>query len=226
MIKTTPPGCTSSTNSPELRESGGELFCVGVTETRCTPDLATARARFQRNHALLARPGIDPALRARFAAVGAEAAFVSNPVEQLGHRWIEAPHRLGAAIELALSRRALLDWLAAVTGCGAISHIEGRVVETRVGGMDEPGDGLVWHSDTFDRALLGLTLHLGDAAYTGGGFELRDTASKAETFRHAEARAGDVVVFDIDPRCQHRVLPVLSGAPRRVFTGWFVSAPI
>ena len=217
---------TSSKCPPESGESLDSLFTVGVTDTLCSPDLAAARAEFARDHALLARPGIDPALLARFAAVGAALAFVSNPVEQLGHRWIEAPHRLGAGIELALSRRALLDWLEAVTGCGAISHIEGRVVETRVGGDDGPGDGLVWHSDTFDRALLGLTLHLGDAAYAGGGFELRDTASKAETFRHSGARAGDVVVFDIDPRCQHRVLPVLSGAPRRVFTGWFVSARI
>ena len=163
MVGNAPPGCTSSKKPPEApesasesaRESGAAWFTVGTVETHCAPDLALARARFGAEHALLARPGIDLALLGRFAAVGEGLAFVSNPVEELGHRWIEAPHRLGAAIELALSRRVLLDWLEGVTGCGRISHIEGRVVETRVGGQNGQTDGLVWHSDTFDRALLG-----------------------------------------------------------------------
>lgn len=222
MVETASSGCTSSTSSPDSGRIATPLFTVGVTETHCAPDLASAQARFAAEHALLARPGIDLALLARFAGAAEGLAFAANPVPDLGHRWIEAPHRLGAAIELALSRRPLLDWLAAVTGCDQISHIEGRVVETRLGGSD----GLTWHSDTFDRALLGLTLHLADCDYEGGAFEVRDSVSRRQTFRHVGARAGDVVVFDIDPRCQHRVMPVTSGAARRVFTGWFVSARV
>lgn len=199
-----------------------ELFTIGLTETRCAAPVAAARGRFGAEHALLSRPGIEAGLLGGLRAAAGAAGFVSDPVVDLGHRWIERPHKVGAAIEVALARRPLLDWLEAVTGCGAISHIEGRLVETRPGGSD----GLTWHSDTFERALLGLTLHLDDCAYEGGAFELRDAVSRAQTFRHAAARAGDVVVFDIDPRCQHRVMPVTGGAPRRVFTGWFVSARV
>ncbi len=199
-----------------------EYFSIGMVNTACAPDPGPAREQFAQQHALLARPGIERALVERFGQAAAALTFISDPVEDLGHRWIEKPHRLGAAIELALSRRPLLDWLEVVTGCGAISHIEGRVVETRPGGED----GLTWHTDTFDRALLGLTLHLADCTYEGGAFELREAENSVTTFVHDAAQAGDITVFDIDPRYHHRVLPVTGGTARRVFTGWFVSERI
>lgn len=196
-----------------------DWFRVGTTETHCDPAVAAARAAFTRGHALLSRPGIDLDLLGRLSAAAGAVEFASNEVEHLGHRWIEQPHRLGAGIELALARRSLLDWLEQVTGCGPLTHIEGRVVQTQAGGRD----GLDWHSDTHDRAQLGLTLHLADCGYEGGAFEVRDTVSHAQTFEHSQARAGDVVVFDIDRHCQHRVAPIVSGTPRLVFTGWFMN---
>ena len=195
------------------------LFTIGPTQTLCAAPAAEARAAFVRSGALLSRPGIDAGLLGGLQRAAASAGFVSDPVVDLGHRWIERPHKVGAAVEVALARRPLLDWLEAVTGCGAITHLEGRLVQTRAGGED----GLVWHADTADRMVLGLTLHLFDCAYEGGEFDIRDARSKLPTFHHAQARGGDVVVFDIDTRFEHRVAPVLSGQPRTVFTGWFVN---
>jgi hypothetical protein len=141
-----------------------------------------------------------------------------GPRRGVGHRHVETPPIVGTAIQLALNRCELRDWLIAVTDCGAISHVEGRLVQTRSGGKDH----LDWHRDTHSNMRLGMTIHLADRRYEGGEFELRERGASNLLFRHADGRAGDVVLCDIDDRLEHRVCPVVSDEPRMVFTGWFL----
>jgi hypothetical protein len=197
-----------------------QYFCVGRTATRIADAMPRARARFAERHALLCRPGLDTELLAMLAAFCARARFRPQEVEGLGHRHVETPPIAGGAIQLALNRKELKDWLMAVTGCGPLSHIEGRVVQTRAGGLDH----LDWHKDTHENMRLGMTIHLTDCRYDGGAFELREIGAHKLSFRHDEPKAGDIVLFDIDGRLEHRVCPVASGEPRLVFVGWFFRA--
>ena len=198
----------------------GSWFSIGRTETHCVAGVDAARVLFGQDRALLSRPGISADMLAAVDALCARTAFVAQAVEGLGHRHIEKPELAGTAIKLALGRPEFLRWVEAVTGCGPVGRIEAMVVETRPGGSDR----LDWHNDTHANIVLGVTIHLGDEAYDGGAFELRDVGADALRFRHAQAQRGDVLLFDVDPVYEHRVMPVLAGAARRVFTGWLIAA--
>jgi len=194
------------------------MFTIGRTETACPAAVGTARVQFDSHRALLARPGIAPDMLAAIDALAARTRFVAQPVTDLGHRHVEQPELAGTAVKLALVRPDFLRWVEAATGCGAIGGIEGMLVETRPGGTDH----LDWHRDTMIDTALGLTIHLGSESYDGGAFELRDVGGSDLRFRHAGAQRGDVLLFDVDHAFEHRVMPVRSGAARRVFTGWFI----
>jgi hypothetical protein len=195
-------------------------FTIGRTQTRIADPISKARAKFATQRALVCRPGVDKELLAMLTGASVRAAFRPQPVEGIGHRYVETPPLVGNAIQLALNRRELMDWLVAVTDCGPISHIEGRLVQTRPDGED----GLDWHRDTHANMVLGMAVHLADCACEGGAFELRERGASKLLFRHADAQAGDVAIFDIDNRFEHRVCRVVSGGPRTVFTGWFMAA--
>lgn len=197
------------------------FFVVGKTGTQIFKDARHIKPAYANQRALLCRNAIEPELLSQLANAAAKAHFVSDPVEHLGHRWIERPSVIGAAIQLVLNRPAMLEWLKAVTGCTATGAIEGRLVESRPGGKDQ----LSWHRDTMPnvRYEFGITLHLRPCQYEGGAFEMRDSKSKQPLFRHYPADPGDLLIFEVDHRSEHRVLPVESGEPRLVFTGWFIA---
>jgi hypothetical protein len=197
---------------------GDQYFSVGRTAIRIADAIPRARDRFAERHALLCRSGLDPELQAMLSAFCARARFRPQEVKELGHRFVELPAVAGAAIQLALNRKELKDWLASVTGCCSLSHIEGRVVQSRAGGQDH----LDWHRDTHENIGLGMTIHLTDCRYEGGAFELREAGARELSFRHDQPKAGDIVLFDIDQRLEHRVCLIASGEPRLVFTGWFL----
>lgn len=200
--------------------SGSPFFVVGKTGTKMFAAAEDIKPAYAIQRALLCRQAIEPELLSQLARAASKARFVSDTVEHLGHRWIERPSVIGSAIQLVLNRPALLDWLKIVTGCTATGAIEGRLVETRPGGEDH----LNWHRDTLSNARyeFGMTLHIRPCQYEGGAFEMRDCKSKQPLFRHYPANAGDLLIFEVDHRSEHRVKPVESGEPRLVFTGWFI----
>ena len=199
------------------------FFVVGKTGTRIIADAKNIKLAYANQRAFLCRDAIETELLSQLASAASKARFISDTVEHLGHRWIERPSVIGTALQLVLNRPALLDWLKTLTGCTATGVIEGRLVETRPGG----GDHLSWHRDTIPNARyeFGLTLHLRPCQYEGGAFEMRDSKSKQPLFRHYPADPGDLLIFEVDHRSEHRVMPVESGQPRLVFTGWFIADP-
>ena len=76
------------------------------------------------------------------------------------------------------------------------------------------------------RYEFGLTLHLRPCQYEGGAFEMRDSKSKQPLFQHYPADPGDLLIFEVEPRSEHRVMPVESGQARLVFTGWFIASSV
>ncbi len=205
-----------------MHRTEASYFVVGKTSTQISVFAENMKPTYTDQRTLLCRKAIAPELLNQFANAAAKANFVSDPVEHLGHRWIERPSIIGAAIELVLNRPILLDWFKTVTGCTSKGSIEGRLVETRAGGEDH----LSWHRDTVVhlRYEFGMTLHLRPRHYEGGAFEMRDSKSKQPLFRHYPADPGDLLIFEVDHRSEHRVTRVQSGEPRLVFTGWFIAA--
>jgi hypothetical protein len=124
-------------------------------------------------------------------------------------------------ITLALKRAALLSWLEAMAGCGSLGNVEGRVVRALANNHDQ----LVWHDDLDEpRRRLAITINLSEQLYEGGLFELRDKRTHAVLASHLHLEPGTALIFDVARDIEHRVLPVTSGGPRCVYTGWFFTA--
>ena len=120
-------------------------------------------------------------------------------------------------LNLALNRPALLRWLETATGCGPLTDIAGGVAQT----LARPGDELVWHDDfsAGEGRRLAIVIDLSTEAYAGGAFQLR-YRDGAAIFEHRYQRPGSALIFGVGPALEHRVLPLRSGGPRRVFAGW------
>lgn len=194
-------------------------FSIGATQTDLFADPAPWAAAFAEQRAIVCRDVFEPALVARLLAAASTTRFRDDHVVELGTRAVEEPQRVGGTINVLLQRPNLFRWLETVTGRIGLAGAEGRLVQTRSGG----GDALEWHDDLQQaRRALGVTISFTDTPYTGGLFEMRRVGDPATARCFDHARAGTALIFDLGSDVEHRVHPVASGGPRRVFTGWFM----
>jgi hypothetical protein len=195
-------------------------FTIGPAATAIHADPAEWRARFAAEGAIVCRDALAPSLLARLMAAADAAGWAEDRVDRVGRREVEEPRRVGSTLSVLLGRPALVGWLAAVTGRAGLAAVEGRLARTSAGGAEALG----WHTDLdgSDRRGLGVTLGLTGAEYDGGEFELRRAGQPRTTHRFRHTRAGTLLVFDLAPDLEHRLLPVVAGGPRRVYAGWFV----
>jgi hypothetical protein len=193
------------------RLNGREVILPGTTE---------ATSAFRTMRAFVCPRFLDGGLLATVMRASEGSAFVSNDIQALGHREIESPPRLGTAIQISLRAPALHRWLEEVTGQGPITRVDGRVAQTRV----RDGDELGWHDDmNGEDRRLGITINLGTRDYKGGLFEMRDRLSQSPLLQFRHDEPGTALIFEVSHRCEHRVHPLISGGPRRVFAGWFLA---
>ena len=195
-----------------------DYFRVGTASTCIAGDLAEARATFARWKALHVTSFFEPELLALVLRLCAGAEFGPDQPSP-GFREVElSPQRAGQLVNLALRRPELPRWLAQVTGCGALRSVEGRIAQT----LDRPGDQLLWHDDFqpgTDGRRLAIVIHLSTEAYTGGEFQIRYKTGE-RLLQHRHASVGSAMIFRVANTLEHRVLPLRSGGPRRVFAGW------
>ncbi len=202
--------------------AAAHYFEIGHERTVFNDNDNIAAASFARDSGFICAGGLSEKLLNMIKTITQRASFMHMPIlddgrPPFGSRSIETPSNAGVALSLALSRTVLLDWLSTVTGCGPLTRAEGRVVQTEM----QYGDKLDWHRDTDDNRRLGITIHLDARNYVGGAFELRSVGTTDSLLRHEQAARGDVIIFGISNTLEHRVLPLTSGGPRRVYTGWF-----
>ena len=178
-----------------------------------------ALAAFAEAHAVILPSALDAALLETILRVSRGGPFVPEQIGTIGSRTIEERDLAGRALRFALERREFLQWLESVAGCDRLHHITGFVAEMAVG----TGQGLGWHDDRNEGGLgrrLAITVHLSDAPYEGGWFELREKATERILVRAGALPPGSVMIFRVDPRLTHRVTELTGGGPRRVFAGW------
>lgn len=117
---------------------------------------------------------------------------------------------------------AFLGAIRAVCDCAGASVFRGRIYRLL------PGSALhdSWHDDVGDdkdRRLVGMSINLGQRAYAGGVFQLRDFDSKRVIREIANTGRGDATLFRISLQLEHQVTAVTGKEPRIAFAGWFRS---
>lgn len=200
----------------------GDLLTIRADFTSIRADdrvTARAIAAFAEAHAVILPSALDAALLEMILRVSRRGPFVPEQIGTIGSRTIEERDLAGRALRFALERREFLQWLESIAECDTLHHITGFVAEMAAG----TGQGLGWHDDRNEGGLgrrLAITVHLSDAPYEGGWFELREKATERILVRAGALPPGSVMIFRVDRRLTHRVTEVTGGGPRRVFAGW------
>lgn len=197
-------------------------FTIGAMGVTIHADPAPWAARFAEERAIVCRDIFDPAMFDRLFTAARNTQFRKDDIG-IGTRELEAPQRVSGILNLLLQRAELFRWLEAVTGRTGLAGTAGTLMQARAGA----GDALAWHDDlNLPHRALAITIGLSDATYAGGQFEMRRVGDpeSVRTFNHS--RPGTALIFDLGTDLEHRVLPVLSGGPRRVFGGWIVRKPV
>ena len=199
--------------------SSDRPFAIGATDTMLAADPHVLAKSFARVPAIVCHDVIEPALLDRLRARCDAASFVTNPVEGIGLREIEAQPIVAATFCVLLQRPAFLRWLGTVTGIAALGMVKGGISQTR----PARGFELDWHDDLPTREFgrrLAITIDISSAAFEGGCFELR-RRSDGHVVRFRHDRPGSALIFAVNTGLEHRLLPITDGGPRRVFAGWF-----
>lgn len=175
------------------------------------------RAHFERHHWIRLPRLLDDSLLRQVQRGVEEAAFVEirhTAVEPPSVEVRMEPNATAAMLELLCNDAALLAAVEALTGC-AVSRFSGFVYRLAPGLGEHH-----WHNDLVDGRRVAMSLNLGPAPYEGGLLQLRDRESTTILGEVANIVAGDAILFRIDARLQHRVLPVTAGV-KTAFAGWF-----
>jgi hypothetical protein len=197
-------------------------FQIGRFGIAITDPAEVWRERFDANGSIAIAGAFAPDHLADLVARAARAPFADEYVDGVGGRAIEVPQRLGAAISLMLHDRNLLRWVEQATGAIPLRAVAGRLVETRANGSDALG----WHDDTQDLTRkLAIVINLSDQPFVGGRFELRHKQAEVPHLVFDHDQPGSMLIFAVGAELEHRVTPITSGGPRRVFAGWFLSSP-
>jgi hypothetical protein len=191
---------------------------VGGFRTALLASPEAVAGGFSKYRAIACAKAVEPDLLASLMRLCREGHFESNEVKYLGHREVESPQRVGRALTHVLKRADLIGWVERATGCGSLETVDGRVVRARANNDDQ----LLWHDDLDDpRRRLAITINLSEHGYEGGLFELREKRTERLLATHHHLEPGTALIFDVSHDIEHRVLPVTSGGPRCVYTGWF-----
>lgn len=197
-------------------------FCIDAMATTILADPVAVRQAFDRSPAVLFDDVIAPGLLEKLLRMANTARFVPDVVDRVGTREIEQSQAIGKLLNIVLARSALWQWLEQATGVSPIGGVSGQVVQTRPKTCDQ----LDWHNDLHaEPRQLGVVIHLSSAAYSGGDFELRQTGQTENLACFQHCRPGAMAVFAVRRNLEHRVTPLASGGPRRVYAGWFLAEP-
>ena len=226
-MEATSPAPPNLGESPQILARLNEIpspVLVGAQRTEIDKAPGMFAESYRDHHAFALTDMIEPSFFARLLQLCNAAQFIVDTETDVAQRQRETPGIAGRGLALVLQRKNLMQWLESATGCEPLRSTFGRIMQI------SPGDSprLNWHDDLPEdpSRRLGITINLSENAYEGGLFELREKKSGKILMRHRHEKLGSTLIFDVGDELEHRVWPITGGGPRRVFTGWFLKAPV
>jgi hypothetical protein len=129
------------------------------------------------------------------------------------------PGRALALLAFLANDPDLFQLVREISGCDRIGSFRGRLY--RMLPRSDHHDS--WHGDLIEGRMVAMNINLGTVPYSGGVLEIREHRSKRAVQRVANTRAGDAVIFRIDPSLEHRVTTVEGAVPKTAYVGFFCS---
>lgn len=158
---------------------------------------------------------VEPDLLASWTGVAYGAAWNEVDLRQLGVRDSDLSPSTALPFCLALARSPFMRWLEAITGCDAITNIEGHVSQMR------PDHVISWHRDAgLGIRRLAMVINLTIDPYDGARFLLRRKSTREPLFAYRATAPGSLAVFRIGDDLQHSVTRLTAGGPRTTFSCW------
>jgi hypothetical protein len=108
-----------------------------------------------------------------------------------------------------------------ITQCARINSFEGRVYRLN------PGQGHhdSWHNDIGENRVVGMSVNLSRAVYSGGVLQIRKRESGEPVGEVVNTGSGDAIVFRLSRDFQHRITEVEGSVSKTAFAGWFKAQP-
>lgn len=180
------------------------------------------RRHFERHHWCRLPHFLSPPLLSRVQEGIATATFVGMRHEAVQPPSVDlamTPNATAAMLELCCNDPIVLAAIETLTGCAPLRSFGGFVYRLA------PGTGLHhnWHSDCVNDRRVALSINVDTGTFEGGSLRIRDAGTGMEIEQADNQRPGDALLFRIDERLQHRVMPVTSGV-KTAFAGWFSGA--
>ncbi len=138
------------------------------------------------------------------------------------HRYLSGLQPVDRSINSALSflfnDPQILSFVRLVTNCGPIDGFGGRVLRFEPGGEHY----VRWHDDseTGPHRVMTLRINLSRRPFRGGVLQFRRDRGEPVLSEYDDKTCGNAVLFRAS-QSLHRNTPILGGAAKTTFTGWF-----
>lgn len=198
-----------------------QLTRRGAVRTGSSRAFADARARFDREHCLVLGGFVAPDLLGSVQRQLAEEGFAHKLNKGIGTELRLPPGALSGGIEFLANDPVLFTAIQDLTGCPVIGCYRGRVYRM-MPGTDHASD---WHSDLSGGRMITMSVNLSEDVFEGGDLQIRDANSQIVIAHLHNVGFGDAVIFRIDPRLEHQVLPLTGTVPRSAYAGWYLASP-
>ena len=196
-----------------------QLTRSGAVVTAGADDVARLRARFDRDHCILLPRLIEPAVLETIQQRIDAGTFVPFVHEGIGHDSnLEDQLTIHLLFFLTNDPR-FLQIVRDITSCPAIDSYHGRVYRLDPAASSEDS----WHDDMIEHRMVGMSVNLSKAPFSGAVFQLRDAGSKQVLHEVANTGRGDAIIFRLSHHLQHRNTGVTGTAAKTAFAGWFRS---
>ena len=195
----------------------------GAVYSGAAEDLGALRAQFDCQHYLTFPKLLGPELLDFIQLRIDQAEFYERV-----HEGIESNKELCmksntafAALQFLMNDKKLFQIIQDITQCDQIGCFQGRVYRLNPGGKHHDS----WHNDIGEDRLVGMSINLSRAFYSGGMLQIRDQRSGEIVCEVPNAGSGDAVIFRLSHRLQHRISDVEGTSPKTAFAGWFRAQP-
>lgn len=198
-----------------------QLTHQGATRTGPPQAFADARAQFDREHCVVLHEFLAPDLLKTIQARLSEEGFAHKLNKGIGTELRLPSGALSGGIEFLANDPVVFGAIQDITGCPAIGCYRGRVYRM----MPGAGHASDWHSDLSGGRMITMSVNLSEDVFEGGDLQIREAESRRVVAHLRNVGLGDAVIFRIDARLEHQVLPLTGSVPRSAYAGWYLASP-